>query len=118
VRLVDGGSDVILVGSGPDLVRMRRGARRTLGRLARSGRFRTDEVDGLEHSLLGPEDRGRISALLFEHVRERFGAGRPTGRAGRGKRRGASAAGAGRLPGSRTEDGVAVSAGTASPRSV
>ncbi len=118
VRLVDAGSDVILVGSGPELVRMSRGARRSLRRLGRSGRFRTQQVDDLEHSLLGPEDRDRVSDLLFEHVRGRFGAGRSSGPTPGAGPAGAASPAARPASGAQPEDGVSVGVSTSSPHSL
>ncbi len=72
-RLVDAGTDVLIVGGADESLRIRRGADRVLRELVSSHRLRFEIIDDLEHSLLGAEDRPRVGEILSLHVSEHFG---------------------------------------------
>jgi alpha-beta hydrolase superfamily lysophospholipase len=72
-QLVDGGTDVLIVGGADESLRIRRGATRALRGLVSSRRLRFEVIDDLEHSLLGAEDRPRVADILARHVSEHFG---------------------------------------------
>jgi hypothetical protein len=72
-RLVDAGSDVLLIAGGDEAFRIQRGAVRTLRKLTRSGRLRFEIIDDLDHAMLGADDARRVSEVVYSHVVEHFG---------------------------------------------
>jgi hypothetical protein len=72
VRLVDAGSDVLVVVGGEAAARIQRGATRSIRKLARSERFEYDVIDNLDHAMLGADDVRRVSDIVYRHVCDRF----------------------------------------------
>ena len=64
-RLVDAGSDVLVVVGGDEALRIRRGSARTLRRLSRSDRLRFEVIDDLDHAMLGARDARRVSDIVY-----------------------------------------------------
>jgi len=72
-RLVDAGSDVLVVVGAEAAARIQRGAYRSMRKLARSERLEFDVIDNLDHAMLGADDVRRVSDIVYRHVRNRFG---------------------------------------------
>ena len=85
-RLVDDGSDVMIIVGPDEAAEISKGAAGALRKLSRSDRFQLTVIDDLDHSMLGVNDERRVGDLVYRHVRDRFGQPDHTddGRPGRG----------------------------------
>jgi pimeloyl-ACP methyl ester carboxylesterase len=72
-RIVDRGSDVLVVCGDPDFDLFRLGARRTVSRLEQRANFTLTYLPTLDHSVMKSGQRDRVMAVLTEHVMDRFG---------------------------------------------
>ena len=72
-RLVDDGSDVMIIVGPDEAADIKRGAAHALRKLSRSDRFQFVVIDDLDHSMLGVHDERRVGDLVYRHVRDRFG---------------------------------------------
>jgi alpha-beta hydrolase superfamily lysophospholipase len=71
-RLVEGGTELLLVCGEEDSKPFRRRAAPTLRRLERSGRFRFEIVKGLDHTMLARGGREAAVEILAQHLLRRF----------------------------------------------
>ncbi len=72
-RLVDDGSDVMIIVGPDEAADIKRGAVHALRKLSRSDRFQFLVIDDLDHSMLGVHDERRVGDLVYRHVRDHFG---------------------------------------------
>jgi alpha-beta hydrolase superfamily lysophospholipase len=73
-ELADAGVDLLLICGEREARPIHQGASaRLLQKLARTGRLRFEFIPGLDHGLLRAEDRDRVSEMLIDHLRDRFG---------------------------------------------
>ena len=72
-RLVEDGSDVMVIVGPDEAADIKRGAAHALRKLRRSDRFQFMVIDDLDHSMLGQHDERRVGDLVYWHVRDRFG---------------------------------------------
>jgi alpha-beta hydrolase superfamily lysophospholipase len=71
-RLVEGGTELLLVCGEEDSKPFRRRASSTLRRLERSGRFHFEVVNGLDHTMLARGGREAAVELLAQHLLRRL----------------------------------------------
>ncbi len=72
--LVSTGSKVLVVAGAQEAALLRRGAVRTLERLARSDRLRFDIIEDLHHAMFGSNDLRRVADIVYSHVVDNFAA--------------------------------------------